>query len=213
MTSIALLGCKGDGDKEKKPASVLVQENESKVPEATVTDYDYETDTRWMDNLPEVEEVYVDEGELPGSAWTVSVIKDMIHGDRMLYKNVSLNMHDLNGNFTEMIMYVREKKGKQFDRVDYEVFFKVDSGKFFCLDVNCFVNTRLGDFVNRYSYNNSSSGSFDTIFINSRGHFMEMMLASDEIVIEPNFFQEGKRQFIFNVSNFPGKIFLDPDKP
>lgn len=231
LASVALIGCKGD--EKKDPVSmaqevVNVSKNETNeyyraerpaedlsTPVFTPGEDDYETDTRWMDNLPDVPvgEVYVDEGGLPDSSWNVRVLEDMIDGNKMLYTNVSKNMHDLNGNFTEMTMFVREKKGRSFDRVDYEIFFKVDSGKYFCLDTHCFVNTRIGDSVKNYSYTNSKSGNLDTIFITARGHFLQELVKSNELVVEANFFRDGNRQFIFDVSNFPGKIFLDPDKP
>lgn len=161
------------------------------------------------------DEPYVDEGNVdeyvPQSGWETGVVEDMIHGDKMLYKLTSQNVHEIDGVMTEMVMYVREKKNSSyFNKVDYEIFFKVNSGRFFCSDFgNCMINTKIGGKVWPFSYSDDTSGNLNTIFIKARSYFLEMMLNDNTLVVEANFLRNGKRQFMFDVSNFPGQILRE----
>lgn len=205
LACLALTACKKDEVNQTKESIIP-----SVYSEAPKTEDESEIGVSYDENEPYVDEGGVDE-YMPQIGWEIGVVQDMIHGDKMLYKLTSQNIHEIDGVMTDMVMYVREKKGSSYlDKIDYEIFFKVNSGKFFCVNLgNCTINAKVGGKVMPLAYSDETSHNFNTIFIKGRGYFMDMMLKDNTLVIEANFLYNGNRQFMFDVSNFPGQIYKE----
>lgn len=204
ITFFALTGCVGDEKTSSEAVSeVSISKNSSEGASKTE---DLDVGSGMSKNNPE------GYGQT-SSPWSFKKSKDLIHGSKSVYQNISSNMIDINYIFTEMILIIAEKPNSVVNgKRDYEVSLKVESGRFFCNKPGaCSIKVKMGDKEKVYEYVVNNSRELDVIVIKNRHDFMDNLLKVDKISIEAEFYENGRRQFEFDVSGFPGEINASND--
>lgn len=139
------------------------------------------------------------------SNWNTSVSNDEMRGTKSKTTyNISKNSVNFgfpyNGG-SKLYLYVMNKAGKK------EIMIEISKGQFVCGVIdNCEVNFKFDDgAVKSISMIGSDSHDSDILFVNyskTTNSLIEKMKTSKKLIIEPNFYQEGTKQFTFELKGF-----------
>ena len=89
------------------------------------------------------------------------------------------------------------------DELGNEVLFVTNNGQLWCEYSDCIMSVKFDDEdVGRYSISRAAGGSSDAMFLNdSEGDFIDKLKKSKVMMIEIGFFNNGNKQFTFNVTD------------
>ncbi|MCP5566099.1 hypothetical protein NL300_06155 [Klebsiella pneumoniae] len=87
-----------------------------------------------------------------------------------------------------------------------EALLLISKGQFLCNSYDgCHVSVKFDqDKIKTYSMNEAADGSADVIFFSAPSGFIKNIKSHKQVIIEAEFYQEGKKQFKFNLDNYPG---------
>lgn len=86
-----------------------------------------------------------------------------------------------------------------------DVYLKIERGQFLCngFSDSSYVSVKFDDGpIQRFSCTGASDGSSDVAFISNSARFITALKSADRVIIEAEFFQEGRRQITFDTRGF-----------
>lgn len=112
---------------------------------------------------------------------------------------------------SELSIVLRSKKTNLKDGqkpeglIPAEAMLLINKGPFLCNSYDdCHVSVKFGqNKIKRYSMNEATDGSADVIFFSPSSDFIKNIKSHKQLIIEVEFYQEGKKQFKFNIDNYP----------
>jgi len=92
---------------------------------------------------------------------------------------------------------------RQDPQYGLDVMFSVPSGQILCHGFgNSYINVKFDDGpIRKFNCNNASDGSSEVSFIESPKQFLTALKSAKQTVIEAEFFQAGRQQYIFDTQN------------
>lgn len=148
--------------------------------------------------------------------WTPSYQNDEMRGTAQKFLTLdSENSADFdfpyNGG-SELSIVLRSKKTtlkkgqKPEELMPTEALLLISKGQFLCNSYGgCHVSVKFDqDKIKTYSMNEAADGSADVIFFSAPSGFIKNIKSHKQVIIEAEFYQEGKKQFKFNLDNYPG---------
>ena len=106
---------------------------------------------------------------------------------------------------------VKLKKDQKLETImPSKVALRIKSGQFSCIVYNgCTVSVKFDDKpISKYKMLSSSDGSADIIFMQNSNSFIRDVNRYKKLIVEANFFQEGSRQFIFNLDGYKERLSM-----
>jgi hypothetical protein len=91
---------------------------------------------------------------------------------------------------------------RQNQKYGLNIYLDISKGQFQCSYNGCRVSVKFDDSkVESYGASEPDSGGSTTLFLSNEKKFLESLRKAKKMTIEASFFQEGSRQFEFDVSN------------
>lgn len=140
------------------------------------------------------------------SKWTYNETKDDMRGTTTRYAIIeSDNETEFDfpyGGGSRLTLQLRKRPEDGF-----QIMMTISSGQFLC---NSFSNTTINvkfdsGPVRRFGCTGTSAGNSDTIFLESTGTFLSALRKANTVVVEPEFYQSGRRQFTFSTKGLKWK--------
>ena len=134
----------------------------------------------------------------PASKWQYSQDKDEMRGTITRYASLqSENEVDLDFPYGEVHGQIWVRKRPEDG---LQVMFSVDKGQILCHTYgNSTVSAKFDDKpIQKFGCTDSSDGSNDTAFLSSPSRALAELKKAKRLVIEAEFFQKGRQQFVFD---------------
>lgn len=134
--------------------------------------------------------------------WIYDETKDEMRGDSTyLATNTSTNMVELEFPYsggTNLNIVLRKDAEHGND-----VIFAVNKGQLFCTYNDCYISAKFDDGpVEKFTTAEAEAGSSEVLFLaNNQGGFVKKLKSAQSVMIEVQFFNHGKEQFKFDVSD------------
>ena len=140
------------------------------------------------------------------SKWQYSDSNDKMRNQKTVFAYVySLNKVNFDfpysgGSEAILVLRISPKSGK-------DVYINITKGQFHCRHDGCTVAIKFdNEPVSEYEAVESASGSSDILFIKPYDAIVAKLKKAKSLIIEAKFFQEGTRQFEFNVSGLKWEV-------
>lgn len=134
--------------------------------------------------------------------WIYDETKDEMRGDSTyLATNTSTNMVELEFPYsggTNLNIVLRKDAEHGND-----VIFAVNKGQLFCTYNDCYISAKFDDGpVEKFTTVEAEAGSSEVLFLaNNQSGFVKKLKSAQSVMIEVQFFNHGKEQFKFDVSD------------
>lgn len=134
--------------------------------------------------------------------WIYDETKDEMRGDSTyLATNTSTNMVELEFPYsggTNLNIVLRKDAEHGND-----VIFAVNKGQLFCTYNDCYISAKFDDGpVEKFTTAEAEAGSSEVLFLaNNQSGFVKKLKSAQSVMIEVQFFNHGKEQFKFDVSD------------
>lgn len=134
--------------------------------------------------------------------WVYDETKDEMRGDSTyLATNTSTNMVELEFPYsggTNLNIVLRKDAEHGND-----VIFAVNKGQLFCTYNDCYISAKFDDGpVEKFTTAEAEAGSSEVLFLaNNQSGFVKKLKSAQSVMIEVQFFNHGKEQFKFDVSD------------
>ena len=134
--------------------------------------------------------------------WIYDETKDEMRGDSTyLATNTSTNMVELEFPYsggTNLNIVLRKDAEHGND-----VIFAVNKGQLFCTYNDCYISAKFDDGpVEKFATAEAEAGSSEVLFLaNNQSGFVKKLKSAQSVMIEVQFFNHGKEQFKFDVSD------------
>ena len=134
--------------------------------------------------------------------WIYDETKDEMSGDSTyLATNTSTNMVELEFPYsggTNLNIVLRKDAEHGND-----VIFAVNKGQLFCTYNDCYISAKFDDGpVEKFTTAEAEAGSSEVLFLaNNQSGFVKKLKSAQSVMIEVQFFNHGKEQFKFDVSD------------
>lgn len=139
--------------------------------------------------------------EAPASKWTYNETKDeMREAVRRTAEVESENSIDLDFPYGEQRGLLTVRQDPQFG---LDVMFRVRSGQILCHGFgDSYINAKFDDGpIKRFNCVGASDGTSDVAFVEGARTFLAALKKADRAVIEAEFYQNGRQQFVFDIKN------------
>jgi len=130
--------------------------------------------------------------------WTYSETKDEMRGAvRRLAELESENSVDLDFPYDEQSAFLTVRQDPQYG---FDVIFHVRSGQILCHGFgDSYINAKFDDGpIRRFNCNGASDGTSDVAFVEGARTFLAALKTADRTVIEAEFYQNGRVQYVFD---------------
>ncbi|MBX3595638.1 hypothetical protein [Sphingomonas sp.] len=139
------------------------------------------------------------------SKWQYSEDKDEMRGDVARFASIkSENEIDLSFPYGEVYGAITVRHRKQ-DGLN--VMFSVDKGQILCHNFTAsYISVKFDDRpIQKFSCTGTSDGSSETAFITNAQRFLGQLRGARKTIIEAEFYQQGRQQFIFETAGLNWK--------
>lgn len=135
------------------------------------------------------------------SSWRYNETRDEMRGKATKFACTTSD-NELNFDFpysggatAELCLRIDPKFGK-------DVILSIDKGQFMCSMFECSVSVKFDDgSIQTFSAVDAADGKTNLIFIRNYGRFVASLRKARHLIIEANFFQEGRQQMKFTVGS------------
>ena len=132
------------------------------------------------------------------TAWSYTEDRDEMRDATRKFAEVeSENSVDLQFPYGEQSAFIMLRRDPQHG---FDVMFRVRSGQILCHSfTNAYINAKFDDGpIRKFACNGSSDGTSEVAFIRDSKTFLKALKASKKAVIEAEFYQNGRVQYVFN---------------
>jgi hypothetical protein len=132
------------------------------------------------------------------TAWSYTEDRDeMRDATRRFAELQSENSVDLQFPYGEQSAFITLRRDPQHG---FDIMFRVRSGQILCHSfTDAYVNAKFDDGpIRKFSCDGSSDGTSEVAFIRDNKNFLKALRSSKKAVIEAEFYQNGRVQYVFN---------------
>lgn len=136
--------------------------------------------------------------EAPRSKWRYDTQRDEMRGDEARFATVdSENTVQFDFPYGEQTAAITVRQDPEYG---LDVIFSVPSGQILCHGFgDSYLNVKFDDGpIRRFNCTRASDGSSEVSFISSPQQFLTALRSADRTVIEAEFYQAGRQQYVFD---------------